>query len=174
MNKILKRYVDIALSDVEVLKLVNGRANIILYPDLYKYEHIDEILEPFGSCFLLYEAKPNYGHWCCLNKLDENTIEYFDPYGKFVDDTLYNIPMNFRKISNQYYPHLTWLLYNSGYNIDYNEYPFQKHEKDIKTCGRWCAMRIICKFMKLNTFAKYFYNKNGDKFVTLLTMYINK
>lgn len=171
-DNIINRYVDIALSDTEVLKLVGGKANIILYPELVNYKHIDEILEPYGSCFLLYETKPNFGHWCCLNKINNNTIEYFDPYGKFIDDSLYYIPMNFRKKSNQYYPHLTAMLYDSGYLIDYNEHKFQKLKNNIKSCGRWCSMRILLKKLPLEEFCDLFI-KNGDEKVTLLTMWVN-
>ena len=65
-DDIIKIYENIALSDSQVLKLINGRANLMLYPDLHKYESIDEILKPYGACILLFEAKPKYGHWCCI------------------------------------------------------------------------------------------------------------
>lgn len=179
-DDIIKHYQDIALSNSEVLKLVDGKANVILYPDLYKYNTIDEILNPYGACILLFEAKPSYGHWCCLFKNRNNLIEFFNPYGGFPDDSLEYIPERFRKISNQDYPHLSWLLINSPYDLSYNEFKFQKHNEAIKTCGRWCALRLLCRNMDLYDFHKmieYYtklFNITGDEFVTLLTMYINK
>lgn len=184
IKNVLKRYADIALSDDEVLKLVDGKANLILYPDLHKYNNIDEILNPYGACILLYESKPKYGHWCCIFKVNDNLIEYFNPYGGFhegyPDQSLEYIPMEFRLKSYQYYPYLSFLMYNSPYKLSYNEYQFQKHNKNIKTCGRWCGLRICFKnlsldhFYKLIKFIKKELQIDSDHLVTLLTMYINK
>ena len=72
INNIMKKYQAIALSDKQLMKLVKGRANLILYPDLHKYETIDEVLEPFGAAIILYVARtePNiYGHWTCVFKV---------------------------------------------------------------------------------------------------------
>ena len=98
-------------------------------------------------------------------------VEFFDPYGKFIDDQLEYIPVNFRKISNQDYPHLTALLYNSKYNLSYNQYPFQKLKDNIKTCGRWTALRIMFRDMPLDDFAKLFNNSDSDNLATLLTLF---
>jgi hypothetical protein len=171
---ILQHYEDIALSDKEVMGLINGRANLVLYPDLNNYNSIDEVLGPYGACFLLFEWKPRYGHWCCLFKTIDGGIEFFNPYGGYPDDSLNHVPMDFRKKSNQYLPYLSYLLLNSPYELSYNEHKFQKYGKNIKTCGRWCAMRLLCRHLSLEQFSKIFKNKNGDKMVTLLTMWINK
>lgn len=171
---ILKYYKDISLSDKDVLELIDGKANLILYPDLIKYNSIDQILDPYGACILLFEAKPKYGHWVCLFKLDNGMIEFFNPYGGYPDDGLNFIPMHFRKISNQYYPYLSELLLKSSYELSYNEHKFQKLDKGTKTCGRWCAIRLLCRHMSLEQFTKIFKNKYGDDLVTLLTMWINK
>jgi hypothetical protein len=182
MNEILNRYADIALSDKQVLKLINGRANLILYPDLHKYKHIDEILEPYGACIILYESKPKYGHWCCIFKVNDKLLEYFNPYGGlnegFPDDSLEYIPMDFRLKSYQYYPYLSYLMYNSPYELSYNEHRFQKHDMDIKTCGRWTALRLIFRnlsleqFYVLMKFLKKRLKISLDQLVTLLTMKI--
>lgn len=177
---IIKDYQDIALSDKEVLRLIDGKANLVLYPDLHKYETIDDILEPYGACILLFEAKPKYGHWCCIFKRNNKELEFFNPYGGYPDDSLDYIPTRFRLISNQYYPHLSWLMINSPYELSYNEYKFQKHGTDIKTCGRWCALRLTCRYLSLDDFHKLIkhlmkkFNMKSDELVTLLTMHINK
>jgi hypothetical protein len=167
----LKEYEDIALSDKQVLELVNGRANIVLYPNLLNYKSIDELLYPYGACFLLFEAQPRYGHWCCITK-HGNTIEFFNPYGGYPDDSLKFISDEYRKISNQDYPYLSMLLLNSPYELTYNEFKFQRKHNDTKTCGRWCAVRILTKHIDLYNFHKIF-KDDGDMKVTLLTMYIN-
>lgn|ERR1700759_3986003 len=173
-EKMLKYYQDIALSNKEVLELVNNKANIVIYPDLYKYKSIDEVLGPYGAVFILFESKPNYGHWCLLFKINNNKLEFFNPYNGYPDDSLDFIPVDFREKSNQNIPYLSILLYNSPYKLSYNEYDFQKHDKNIKTCGRWCAVRLICRNLSLKQFANLFHNEYGDMIVTLLTIYINK
>jgi hypothetical protein len=165
------------LSNFNIEKLLNKKCNIILYPDLYKYSSLDQILKPFDACVLLYQTTEDFGHWCCVIKINNNLVEFFDPYGTFVDDELKFIDMNFREESHQLYPHLTWLLYNSPYQLSYNEHKFQKMSEDIQTCGRWTAFRILCKNMNLKEFFNLI-NKlcknlkiSKDELVTLITMW---
>jgi hypothetical protein len=177
---ILKQYEDIALSDKELLKIIDGKANLILYPQLINFRNIDEMLDPYGACIILFEAKPHYGHWCCLFKISHTMIEFFNPYGGWPDDSLEYIPMEFRKQSNQDKPYLSELMINSPYELSYNEHAFQKHGKNIKTCGRWCGVRLALRYMSLEEFAEFIKKMtkllkiNGDELVTLLTMYVNK
>ena len=183
LRDILSKYEDIALSDREVLKLIHGRANLILYPNLHKYKTIDEILAPYGACIILYEAVPRYGHWCCIFKVTNNQLEFFNPYGGLIegypDESLEHIPKEFRKKSHQDVPYLSILMYNSPYELSYNEYAFQKHGKNIKTCGRWCAIRLVFRNYSLEEFylliqeLKNILQMNSDQVVTVLTMYIN-
>jgi len=166
----LQELKSIALSDKDVMQLVEGRAKVILYSELHKYKTLDELLEPYGAIFLLYELKKDYGHWCAVFKQDENTIEFFDSYGNYLDNQLKWIPKNFRKISDQWYPHLTALFYNSPYkNLTYNEYPFQHKGNQISTCGRWSSLRLVMRNLPLNIFADVFKHANSDDIVTYLT-----
>ena len=177
-KNILKQYEDIALSDKQVLKLIDGKANLILYPNIHKYKNIDEILYPYEACIILFEAKPRYGHWCCIFKINNKLLEFFNPYGGYPDDSLEYIPIDFRLKSYQFYPYLSILMYNSPYELSYNEYKFQKHGNDIKTCGRWCAIRLIFRNLSLDEFyhlikyLKDLLNITSDELVTLLTMHI--
>lgn len=177
-KKILKKYEDVALSDKLLLKLVNGKAKLILYPELINYDNIDEVLGEYGCCILLFEAKKNYGHWCCLFKVAENEIEFFNPYGGYPDDSLKFIPMHFRVISNQYYPYLSLLLYKSPYKLSYNEHKFQKHGNGIRTCGRHCAVRIIFRNKTLDEYTHFLnhwcekLNMDYDMLVTFITINI--
>lgn len=180
MNQILKKYEDIALSNNDIKKLVNGKASIILYPDLIHYKTIDDVLGPHRAAIILFMAKPKYGHWCLLFQLDEGTLEFFNPYGGFPDDSLEFIPMDFRKKSNQVKTTLSRLMLNSPYELTYNEFPFQRHNKDIKTCGRWCSVRLRLRNMSLYQFKDYIDELSNqlrvdpDELVTLMTMYVNK
>ncbi len=175
MDTILDKYKSKPLSNIDIEQILDGKTNIILYPDLYKYQSLDEILDPYEACIILYQTKKDFCHWCCITKRNNNLIEFFDPYGTFVDDQLKFIPENFRKQSKQDYPHLTWLLYNSPYQISYNEIRFQKLNQSIQTCGRWCVFRIICKDMDLYDFQKMIkqltkkLNLTNDELITLVT-----
>lgn len=182
-ENILKKYQDIALSNSQVLKLVDNKCNIVLYPELINYNSIDELLHPYGACIILYVAKfePHpYGHWCLIFKQKDDLLEFFNPYGGWPDDPLKHIPFYTRQISNQNFPLLSYLMYISPYDLSYNEHKFQKHGRNIKTCGRWCAFRLLCRNYNLEQFyllikeLKNLLNLNGDEVVTLLTMYINK
>ena len=173
MNDILDEYKKKPLSNKNILKLLDGKTKIVLYPQLKKYKTLDQLLYPYDSCVLLYMTKENFGHWCCVIKIDDKTVEFFDPYGTFPDDQLKMIPEYFRKVSGQNYPHLTWLLYHSPYKLTYNHHKFQKNGADVQTCGRHCATRILLKEMPLKQYIELFKGANPDDIVTFLTMAIN-
>jgi hypothetical protein len=170
----LKHYEDIALSDRQLMDLVSCRANLVLYPNLPNYESIDEALGPHQAMILLFEAKPSYGHWCCVFRR-QNLIEFFNPYGGYPDDSLEHIPMHFREVSNQLVPYLSLLMMKSPYELSYNEHAFQEHKKDVKTCGRHCAVRLALRILPLDDYTRVI-NKLGaslgtdpDGVVTTLT-----
>lgn len=171
---IIKYYENIGLSNDELMTLANGRAKVVIYPDIGKYRTIDEFLYPFNAVFLLYESRPRWGHWNLIHKLPgTNIIECFDPYGTKIDHQLRHINPSFRKMSNQELPWLTYLLYNSPYEIHYNEHKFQKDAKNIKTCGRWAYIRYLYNYLSLEEFKDLFKNKYGDEIVTYLTAWVN-
>lgn len=158
-----------SLSNGDINKLLDGKCNIMSYDQLSKYDNIDSAMGKYGALILLYQTKQNYGHWCCVFKRNNNTIEFFDPYGLFPDDELEFVPKNMRKVLNEDYPHLTWLLYNSGYKkIDYNSKQLQKFKGDVNTCGRHCAVRIMLRNLPIDEYIK-FLGKDPDKKVLELT-----
>ena len=179
-KQIIKKYEDIALSNKEILDLVDGKANVILYPAIHSYKNVDEMLNPYGACYILFESRPKFGHWCLLFKLNDHTLEFFNPYQGYPDDSLKFIPKDFQRKTYQNYPYLSCLLFNSPYQLTYNEFPFQKHANDIRTCGRWCAFRLICKNLSLYDFHDLVknlckkYKLTSDELVTFLTMSVNK
>lgn len=176
ISNIIKKYEDVALSNKDILCLLNDKANIVLYPNLYKYNNIDELLQPYGAFVLLFEAKPKYGHWTCVFKVDNRTLEFFNPYGGFPDDALERIPQDFSLVSNQNHTYLSKLFIESPYNLTYNQYPFQKEEEDIRTCGRHCVVRLLCRQMTLDGYYVFMrqlsqiLNMDFDEIVTILTM----
>lgn len=162
-----------ALSDSEVMNLVNRKAKVVLYEDLADYENIIDLLQPHGAVFLLYQVKPNFGHWVAIiQRKDE--IEVFDPYGTYIDDQLeWTSPSN-RKKFNMDYPHLSRLLFNAPRNFDiiFNQHHFQKLKEGVSTCGRWSAARILRKDLNLTQFKNLFDLKRNDNddIITKFTM----
>ena len=168
----LKELQKISLSNEEMMKLVNNRANLVQYPELSKYNNIDQLLQPYGACIILYLTRKNYGHWTCVFKVDNNTIEHFDPYGLYIDEELnFNMDPYFRKVSGQDFPHLSFLLYNSPYNLSFNQYKFQQKIKDVSTCGRHTGMRLILRNLNLNDYKKLICSTKytPDEVVTIIT-----
>ncbi len=176
MKKIIKKYEDMALSNFDIMKLLDNRVNIVLYPELHKYRNLDEVLGPYQACILLFEAEPRYGHWVCIFKLNESTIEFFNPYGGYPDDSLLHINKGFRKKSNQERPILSQLLLNSPYVLTYNEFRFQSQQADVKTCGRHCVVRLWKRDLSLYQYVDFLnglrqvYDTNYDGVVTILTI----
>ena len=144
MNDIIKRLENTALSNYDILLLLDNKVNIVLYPDLYKYTSIDQLLNPYNCAIILYESRKHYGHWCSIIKRD-NSIEFFNPYGGLPDDCLNHINLDFRIESNQVIPILKLLMHESPYELHYNEFQFQQKGYDIKTCGRHCVVRCMLK-----------------------------
>lgn len=174
--EILKQIENIALSNKDLLKIVDGKANIIIYSNIYKYRSIDDLINPYGAAFILFQSRPHYGHWCLLFRTNDRKLEFFNPYGGYPDDSLDYINSDFKKKSYQDKPYLSKLLLKSPYDLEYNEFDFQKEKNDIKTCGRHCAMRLICRYLNIYEY-KDFLDKiksitglNYDQIVTLFTI----
>lgn len=172
---ILDKYKKVALSNFDLLELVEGNAKVVLYPDMWKYSNIDELLYPYNACFLLFETSPKFGHWCALIKYGD-TVEFFDSYSSYPDDTLQFIPDDFRKTSNQNYPYLTALLYECPYKLEFNDKKYQSKNKNINTCGRHCACRILFKHLNLEEYdylikcVSKMIDGNADDAVTAITV----
>jgi hypothetical protein len=177
---IIKKNEDIALSNYEIDKKLDGKTKVLKYSALRRFNNINDLLEPYKNFILLFMSKPNYGHWTCVLK-HSNKIEYFDPYGgqsNYPDTILDKIDNNIKKETNQNYPYLTKLLYNSNYPIEYNNYRFQEMGNSIKTCGRHCIVRILLKDLELEEYYNFMHNlsksykMNYDEIVTIITMKI--
>ena len=170
IKEITKSQIPVSLSDLDVMRLVKGKAKVLLYKDLAKYNTIDEALGKHGALYLLYEAKPMVGHWVTVFKRDDNTISYFCSYGTFPDQQLYWNNQYTRDYLGQNIPYLSYLLINSQYEkLEYNDFAFQKPGKDVATCGRWAAMRLLLRELTPEEFIKAFRGVDGDYLVTLIT-----
>ena len=175
----MDKYIDILkkkpFSGNNIIDAVGGKTKIVKYSDIHKYKTIEELLHPHNCVVILYETKPSYGHWVCVLKHKNNDLEFFDPYGKSVDEQIQYIPYEYRIESKQDFPQLIRLFLNSPYNIVINKMKIQKFTKDVSSCGRHCAFRLILKHLPLKQYQKLMKNEDGlnaDDKVTYLTAYI--
>lgn len=175
MEKYIKQLQSKSLSNEEIMKALDNKANLIIYPELYKYKTLDDVLGKWGKCIILFETQKNYGHWCCIFKLKNRGIEFFDSYGNMVDTQLKKIDINFRIENNEFYPHLSLLMLQSPYLLSYNHFKFQELKKNVNSCGRWCVLRLLFSNLTLDEFIKIFGKKRefpNDFYATLLTIKI--
>ena len=167
MENLIRKSYGIALSLQDLKKICNGKVNIFLYTDLAKTKHIDELFHPFGCFILLYQQTPNYGHWVTINRVDDHTIEHFDPYGIGPDEELDgNNPMKIPK-------YLSALISESPYrNVIFNKHALQEHSAKVSTCGRWAAVRVLMRKKRLASFVSLFHNQQlePDFYVTAITL----
>lgn len=129
-------------------RILGHGTRFLTYPDLARAESIEELFRK-GFFVLLYEHSRNVGHWCCVIRFP-NRIEVFDSYGIKPDDELKFTPRHFREKNHMQFPHLTWLLYQSGVQIEYNHHKFQK--PDVATCGRHVVYRLLNRNMPLERY----------------------
>lgn len=172
MESKIKKLMSKSLSNYDILKIIQNKANLITYPDIHKYKSLDELLGKHKACIILYETKPLYGHWCCIFKLSNDCVEFFDPYGLFPDTEKKFINKDYQKLSNQYKPYLKALMLESPYILTYNHFPFQEKKVGVNSCGRWCAIRLLFRHLALDDFIKIFGKKRHNKhdfYITLLT-----
>lgn len=168
----------VALSNNDIEKMLDGKVNVVTYPDLKNYKTLDQLLGPYGCCILLYMTGENYGHWTAVIKVNDNLIETFDPYGFKPDRELNFIPNNLKRSKRQDFAYLSQLLDESPYKLSYNNYRFQKYGKGISTCGRWSTARCFYKHVPLEEFKRMFidneFHMDPDKYVTIFTELLKK
>lgn len=164
-----------SLSDSDILRITDNKCNIIRYQDLENVNDIDEILEPYGACIILYQLEEGYGHWCALVKKGHNKLEFFGSYGLSIDEQLKFSKYNLRRHQGQMVPHLTHLIEHSKYNITSNTVKLQKNKADVNTCGRWVSLRVRFRDVPINRFIELFTQNthyDADFWVTALTLLV--
>jgi hypothetical protein len=173
MDKYLETAEKIDLTGQDIINITKDQTNILLYCNLEKFNNIDEVFADKPTATILYQSKELGGHWICLIKHDNNTIEFFDPYGMDIDEELKYSEFNVRRHEGQLVPHLSHLLNSSNYNIIHNKYPLQKFSKNINTCGRHTSCRIRFRDMKLQHYIHLLTadkKRSPDMIVTSMTI----
>jgi len=155
----IERLEEEPLSTDQVMKLLDGKINYIPYSDIKRYSSVDELLDPYDCCIILYFTAENFGHYVCLTKRGKS-VEFFDPYGLMIDDELEFVDSDdegeaLKERKNQDYGYLTELLLDSPYHLEFNQYQFQEENDDVNTCGRHCVVRCLMKKMDLEEYKNF-------------------
>ena len=84
MNRI-KQVIRKPLSDQNLKDILGSDVKILTYPDLAKYNNLDELLpRAYDYVIILLLESPSSGHWCALLRYS-SVFEWFDSYGFPVD-----------------------------------------------------------------------------------------
>jgi hypothetical protein len=155
-----KKYNEDKIEDIEIKSMTDSdikfyfpNCKIYNVRDFKNINHIFDLLpNKKDYCFILYEVKPNMGHWVLLTR-NNNLISYFDSYGRNIDNPLKWVKDKYIINSLDLKPYLSKLLKQSNNIIyDYNGVDFQnKNDSNMSTCGRHCCLRL-----------KMFLNNNFD------------
>ena len=130
-------------------KLLTNDVNnkIMKYSDLDNINNINDILKINDYRIILIETNKNSGHWCCINKYNDNVIYWFDSYSLFPDQEFEFISPEMQKILDEDTKPLSKLLNKfkqDGGKWDYNKVKFQEQKDNINTCGRHVAFYLYC------------------------------
>ena len=161
-----------ALTDLDIKKYIPD-AKIMSSSDFKKYSSINQVLPNQKDCvFIIYESKPNYGHWCLLSKYAPDVIEYFDSYGGKPD-----APLKWVNRAKQeeldLKPYISSLLTKAKQDecdIIYSSKHFQKNSSKklgkIASCGRHCILRALCILKEGQGLSDYIKMMNMIKEIT--------
>jgi hypothetical protein len=161
-----KYSIDYLLSGDDVLHIAGPNTIILNYPQLYEYQSIEQLFSNgIEKIILLYLTDRDdinmsfSGHWVSITKRN-NHIVFFDPYGYMPDSEIkFNKTNEKREFLNQNSNYLTRLLYDyckKGGIIEYNQMRFQKHGRNINSCGRHAAFQARFYDIPLDYYQKVF------------------
>ena len=162
MNRI-KQIIRKPLSDAD-LKHILGDCKIITYPELAKYNNLDELLpKQYDFVIILLLETPQSGHWTSLIRYGSQ-VEYFDSYGYPPDYDLSHwlTPLQRLKLGESK-KYLTSLL--QGRNYIYNKVKYQQMKPNINTCGSHVAYR--CHKFKTAGFSLKDYQQHVNNYCRL-------
>jgi hypothetical protein len=153
----IENYKQYPLSDNEIQRITGHK--LIIYLELHNFDTFEHLLHMNnGSVIIMYmQTSPNvasggYGHYCCINKISDKEIEFYDPYGLFPDKQLKFSSKDVNKQNKQDHTYLSWLMYNSPYKLSFNEHKFQAKALPVQTCGWFYAHMIKHKSLPLKQY----------------------
>ena len=162
------------LSDEDIITITRNQTTIMTYEELHKVRHIDELFQSGNvAVTILYQTQTQTeGHWVALIKKGPTSLYFFDSYGLKVDDELQYSAFNLRLHNGVATPHLTTLIHQANYTLTQNTHRYQRWFKDVNSCGRWVAVRVLYHNLSDEQFKQLFnhLDKQGDWYVTALTL----
>tara|TARA_R110001592_G_scaffold150885_1_gene376936 strand:+ start:3552 stop:4106 length:555 start_codon:yes stop_codon:yes gene_type:complete len=173
LDNLVRQAENIPLSGSDLNRITEGKTNILAYESLEKYNNIDDVLGPHGACIILYQHDEDFGHWICIFRIDSKTLYFFDPYAIQIDKEIKFSPFQLRQHEGKVVPHLSILIGRSKYKLIQNKTRYQRFKKDVNTCGRWCAHRILHRSMSEKSYSKLMLGNehyNGDFWISILTI----
>lgn len=171
-DHIIQKAEAINLSGKDLLKIVDGKANIHRYSDLDNINSIDQLLGEHKASFILYQHASGFGHWVTLMKIDSETLEFYDPYGIVMDQELKFSEFNLSIHNGVPTPHLTKLVEKSGLKLIQSTQVNQQTLRKVNTCGRHASLRIKLRDIPLKDYNQLLRKNasgNADFVVTYLT-----
>ena len=146
---------DYSLTDTDIKILVDNEIPVMTYSELVENGVLNVLLSnPYHACIFLVRQSENYGHWCLIwlkKEGNEKGLYIYDSYGNTPDSNEWKkyVSEDVLKSVHQEEPYLLKELYDSGFNIYYNEYQHQSKNKNSAVCGRHCIVRSC--FLDMDT-----------------------
>ena len=138
----ITRLIHKPLSDADIQKILGPDAKIIKYSELGDLYDIDQLLpNEKDYCIILYEDRPDRGHWTALLKYD-GLYEHFDSYGVKPDSELKWVSPKVREQLGESQPYLTKLLKQEEERTIHNMVHYQSKDSRVNTCGSHVCCRL--------------------------------
>ena len=135
----IERIIKKPLSDTDLKHILGDDLKIVKYADLSKEASLESLLPKAPDyCIILIEEEQDSGHWVALMRYD-NTVEFFDPYGKKWDTELAWISPEKRQQLGETQKYPSGLLERTNLKRIYSPYHFEKESSTVNTCGSHCA-----------------------------------
>ncbi|MFM7985057.1 MAG: hypothetical protein ACKPKO_37630 [Candidatus Fonsibacter sp.] len=104
------RLIHKSLNSDDIGTILGTDAKIIRYSELRHIDDLDELLaQDLDYCVVIYENKPDRGHWTALSKYN-GIYEHFDSYGNKPDKSLEWAYLRMRQRLNEATPYFTNIL----------------------------------------------------------------
>jgi len=152
---VIKSEMNYSLTDDDLRELTDNEIPVMIYSDLVKNGVLNVLLSnPSKACIFLVRQTKSYGHWVLIwlkTQGTEKGLYIYDSYGNTPDSNEWKkyVSEDVLKSVHQEEPYLLKELYDSGFNIYYNEYKHQSNNKENASCGRHCYIRSC--FLDMDT-----------------------
>ena len=160
-KKINKKPLAYFMTNHDFDKILKGATKkVVKYGTLDdKYTTFEQLMpKKKDYCILLIESEKNSGHWVCMLR-NNNTFEYFDPYGhnhekaldftsEFMNKYLDNTDSDLNTLINNMKPNQKLITNNTQFQND-------KFLNDVATCGRHIMCRIQAHMMANMSLEEY-------------------